>query len=1104
MDTSIHYWKEKLIIAASLIIFNFLVIIRLFDFISNTILLFIGPQTNSIFLFFIYVSFTIFIPGIIISLGIFVCILMYYIFIRALWLFDAEENNIIGTRANNVYLLSFNILIKVLIFFSLFSLVNIILFIILGGEIGYYRTYTFYLYNPNNLIYFVAFLIANLLFIESENFLARRLNLPTIFPGKRKEIEGKKINIGILFKYYINNILLIVGINLILVSGIQFIGSIANQLNLKIQTAPENGISIDPLIKAEVVVKGITNTGRENAVPIFFNRMNKLYQKAEQEFASGNYLASINLLQKELNINSNFSVAIYSDRFYPWISKLLSNKISNSILFLKDSLTDSLENIEYVENIGELIEESMPENKDKFKEYFLIPLAVKDELKINLWKNARGVYSQVFKKDELLNISQAHISKKIGDCFLLLGNYGSAKDYYSQALGKNNYYIEAKNNLGYIYMKENNFVKAEDEYKNILNIKPNYSLAKINLGNLYFINGQIEQAHNILQTIDLENDLPPKIKKFYYQITADILLKEKKYDEAGKTYRKSLKIDPLYYPSSIGLAKIYWEKGRFKDAKKIYENILKKHEIALAYIGIARYYVEQNDNNKAMEYFNKAINLGNDYEAIREGFVGIGDLFFGKGNLAEAEKYFNKAVNVDPYYYLPYQKLGEIYFSAKKWESAKNNFLKSIEMFPQNENVQKYLEEVYKSINKETQAKYEKIVDKEKTGKEKEKLIYAYKNLGWIHLENGGYENALKNFEQALSINPNYIEALQGKGMLFLRTGKYAEAEKVFQKIIGINKTYAMAYIGLGIANIKVNEASKALKYFEHVFMLDDINAKIQASLELGWYYYNHENYSLSLDKFLQAITFRENIPEAFYGLGAVYEAKKIFDKASIEYRKAIRLKPDYVQAKEGLKRVANIISEGIKKEVKVLHYNIEKENLFKAIESAINKGEIEDSKNTLLGILNETPDDVKALKYLGLVYLQKKMYIESKKQWEKILSINNQDIEARNFLNIINDKLESTKANEEEFLIPLLSEGIGLYEKGEFEKAKEKFIKAAAINQSPVAHKYLGKIYFKDKEYDNAIRELEKSLELDPRQTDIRNSLIKMKNGYMVFKELN
>jgi tetratricopeptide (TPR) repeat protein len=59
------------------------------------------------------------------------------------------------------------------------------------------------------------------------------------------------------------------------------------------------------------------------------------------------------------------------------------------------------------------------------------------------------------------------------------------------------------------------------------------------------------------------------------------------------------------------------------------------------------------------------------------------------------------------------------------------------------------------------------------------------------------------------------------------------------------------------------------------------------------------------------------------------------------------------------------------------------------------------------------------------------------------------------------------------------------------------------ALNDSPVARKYLGKIYYRNKEFDNAIRELEKSLELDPNQQDIKNSLLKMQSGYTVFKEL-
>ena len=70
------------------------------------------------------------------------------------------------------------------------------------------------------------------------------------------------------------------------------------------------------------------------------------------------------------------------------------------------------------------------------------------------------------------------------------GQWEEAKSYYRQALTLNPTLVEARNNLGTLYVRQQQLTAAIDEFQAAIRIDPNYAKVRNNLGSAYFLSGQ--------------------------------------------------------------------------------------------------------------------------------------------------------------------------------------------------------------------------------------------------------------------------------------------------------------------------------------------------------------------------------------------------------------------------------------------------------------------------------------------------------------------------------------------------------------------------------------------------------------------------------------
>jgi tetratricopeptide (TPR) repeat protein len=74
----------------------------------------------------------------------------------------------------------------------------------------------------------------------------------------------------------------------------------------------------------------------------------------------------------------------------------------------------------------------------------------------------------------------------------------------------------------------------------------------------------------------------------------------------------------------------------------------------------------------------------------------------------------------------------------------------------------------------------------------------AYLNLGVVDTLEAKPESAIKNFNSAIELNPNYSEAFFNLGALHYKLGNLKKAEEAFLKAIEIDPGYGRAHYSLG------------------------------------------------------------------------------------------------------------------------------------------------------------------------------------------------------------------------------------------------------------------------------------------------------------------
>ncbi len=169
------------------------------------------------------------------------------------------------------------------------------------------------------------------------------------------------------------------------------------------------------------------------------------------------------------------------------------------------------------------------------------------------------------------------------------------------------------------------------------------------------------------------------------------------------------------------------------------------------------------------------------------------------------------------------------------------------------------------------------------------------------------FEQALKNFKQALELDPKKSLYYFDIGNTYFNMQKYNEAIDNFNKSIELDDSDAMKYYIIGLAYYNLDKIKKAIKNLGMAIELEPSNQDyIDTKIELeklfnqqldanslyqnGRKHFNSEEFSEALKNFEKAIELDDSDAEKYYMLGKTYANMEEYNKAIDNFNIAIEL----------------------------------------------------------------------------------------------------------------------------------------------------------------------------------------------------------------------
>ncbi|HNZ66476.1 MAG TPA: tetratricopeptide repeat protein [Planctomycetota bacterium] len=175
--------------------------------------------------------------------------------------------------------------------------------------------------------------------------------------------------------------------------------------------------------------------------------------------------------------------------------------------------------------------------------------------------------------------------------------------------------------------------------------------------------------------------------------------------------------------------------------------------------------------------------------------------------------------------------------------------------------------------------------------------------LGSNLLQNEQYSYALKDFEQAIQLNPQYEDAYISLAECLQNLQKYEDALKIYDKALALNSHNPRTYENRAELYCQQGNTALAIQDLEHALELDSELPSVYGTL--GQIYFNENNYNKALSYFSQVISLAPDFAQAYIDRAQVYEKQNNIENALQDYKTALQYELDTEQEKQIKKQIA-------------------------------------------------------------------------------------------------------------------------------------------------------------------------------------------------------
>ena len=319
-------------------------------------------------------------------------------------------------------------------------------------------------------------------------------------------------------------------------------------------------------------------------------------------------------------------------------------------------------------------------------------------------------------------------------------------------------------------LKISDWDSADSLFKAALNLDADFAPAMVQLAKISVRNGDMDQ-------------------------TKDYLRQAIEADPENQDYRDEYdQLNEINKLMSQGAREL--DAGEYENAIASYSKVYEKYPYmteAIYSLGVVK--MREGDFDAAIEYFNKALAVNENYEKTQKALKSVAGNMFNEGNnfyrrrdYNNALDYYKKVVAIDDLFYQAYYQLGVVETRLKNNRGAIKAYAKAVEAKPD--------------------------------------FYQGWYGLGIAKRSDGDNQGALKAFQKAIDINPGYAKAYCAMGDIYYKTSKFDKAKSSCQQAIQVDGSYAKPYITLGTINIDNKEYDQALVNLELATALDRKDSK--------------------------------------------------------------------------------------------------------------------------------------------------------------------------------------------------------------------------------------------------------------------------------------
>lgn len=276
----------------------------------------------------------------------------------------------------------------------------------------------------------------------------------------------------------------------------------------------------------------------------------------------------------------------------------------------------------------------------------------------------------------------------------------------------------------------------------------------------------------------------------------------------------------------------------------------------------------------------------------------MGIFYDRQDKLDEAVQEYKQVINLDADNVDARLRLAASYIRKSEFDKATSELIFVKNLDPDNLEAGLLLALLYASQDKSDKAliEYEQVL--KKASLKDPKNIEILKGLGAVYYERKNFEAAIKTYSLIPQIDKKDYETFFVLGLLYEEIGKRREAIRNFKEALKINPSHPEALNSLGYIYAEdgnnLNEAEKLIK---KALLQDPNNAAYIDSL--GWVYFKKNLLREAIEELEKASTLLAD-PVIFDHLGDAYSKKGSKEKAVSAWKKSLELdqKQDKVKKK--------------------------------------------------------------------------------------------------------------------------------------------------------------------------------------------------------------